>query len=302
MANKMFYTAEEAAEKLKKSVTDVLEMAKRGEIQEFRDRDKVMFKVEQVNLLAGEDDGDLPLALEDSRMDDSAIDLADSTGGRNAAASQRPAGKPPAGGRAGGPSGGQPGNRKQDLLADSREETGISAFDASRYGQDKSGSKAGGPGSRAGSGELSLETVGSGSGLLDLTRENDDSLSGAALIEDAFSNDDDVNLPANASGLFDAAGAESGGNVIAAPMGGMTMMPMMVESYDGAWSGLGVGLLIGAFASLVMTMIIGVVMATGTVPALATIFTGSMLLWAGGLLGLTLICGVVGFLIGRATE
>ena len=65
--SKMFYTAEEAAAKLGKSIDQVLEMGKRGEIQEFRDRDKVMFKAEQINLLAGEEEGgDIPLALEDS--------------------------------------------------------------------------------------------------------------------------------------------------------------------------------------------------------------------------------------------
>lgn len=274
MASKMFYTAEEAAQKLGKSVNDVLEMAKRGEVQEFRDRERVMFKVEQINMLAGDEaeaGGEIPLALEDSRMDDSAIDLADTTGGRRATPS------------------------KKDAMADSNEETGISAFDASRFGQDKAA------GSKGGSGELSLETVGSGSGLLDLTRENDDSLSGAALIEDAFQNEEDVQLPANASGLFDAAGAESGGNVVTST-GAMAMMPMMVETYDGAWSGLGVGMMIGAFAALVCTMIIAMVAFTGAVPSLATMFTGNLAVWAGGLLGVTIVCGLVGFFIGRATE
>ncbi|MFO0827292.1 MAG: helix-turn-helix domain-containing protein [Phycisphaerales bacterium] len=280
MANKMFYSAEEAAQKLGKPVNAVLEMAKRGEIQEFRDRDRVMFKVEQINLLAGGDDkdGEIPLALEDSRLDESAIDLADSTGGRSSPKAS--------------------GKRE---TADSSDETGISAFEASRYGQDKSsGSKAG---AKAGSGELSLETVGSGSGLLDLTRENDDSLSGAALIEDAFQSEEDVQLPANASGLFDAAGgADSGGNAVAAGAGTMAMMPMVVEAYDGSWSGLGVGLMIGAFAALLCALIIVAVGVSGAVPALATMFTGNLLVWGGGLLGVTIICGLVGFFIGRATE
>jgi hypothetical protein len=156
-----------------------------------------------------------------------------------------------------------------------------------------------------GSGELSLETVGSGSGLLDLTRENDDSLSGAALIEDAFQNEDEVQMPANASGLFEAAGgADSGGNAVMAGAGGgaVAMMPMMVESYDGSWSGLGVGLLVGAFAALVCVMIIALVMSTGAVPALATMFAANLWVWGGGLLGATVICGLVGFFIGRATE
>lgn len=276
MAGKMFYSADEAAQKLGKSVNDVLEMAKRGEIQEFRDRDKVMFKAEQINLLAGDEGeggGDIPLALEDSRLDDSAIDLADSTGGRGAK-----------------------GGAKKPAAPDSSDETGISAFEASRFGQDKTQLM-------GGSGELSLETVGSGSGLLDLTRENDDSLSGAALIEDAFQSEEDVQMPANASGLFEAAGgADSGGNAVLGSGAAVAMMPMVVETYEGSWSGLGVGLMIGAFASLVCVMIIALVMSTGAVPALATTFSSNLIVWGGGLLGVTLICGLVGFFIGRATE
>ena len=276
MGSKMFYTAEEAAAKLGKSVDQVLEMGKRGEIQEFRDRDKVMFKAEQINLLSGEEDGgDIPLALEDSSHGSghgAAIDLADSTPGTKRGPAAKPAPR---------------------SMADSSDETGISAFEASRFGQDKKG----------GSGELSLETVGSGSGLLDLTRENDDSLSGAALIEDAFSNDENVELPANASGLFEAAGgAESGGNVIAAGGGTMTMMPMMVESYDGSWSGAGIGLMIGSAISLVCVLIMAVVTSTGAVPALATMFTGNMPVWAGGLALVAIVCGIAGFAIGRWSE
>jgi hypothetical protein len=272
MGSKMFYTAEEAASKLGKTVEQVLDMGKRGEIQEFRDREKVMFKAEQINLLCGEDEGgDIPLALEDSSHG-SAIDLADSG---------KPIARTPQ------------AKANAKTMADSSEETGISAFEASRFGQDK----------KSGSGELSLETVGSGSGLLDLTRENDDSLSGAALIEDAFSNDENVELPANASGLFDAAGgADSGGNVVAAGAGTMTMMPMMVEDYDGAWSGAGIGLMIGSVIALACVLIMAVVNATGSVPAIATMFTENMPVWGGGLALVAIICGVAGFAIGRWSE
>ncbi len=276
MASKMFYTAEEAAEKLGKTVSQVLDMGKRGEIQEFRDRDKVMFKAEQINLLAGDEEGgDIPLALEDSSAGGAAIDLADTTGARGRMTSS-PTSKANA-----------------RTMADSSDETGISAFEASRFGQDK----------KSGSGELSLETVGSGSGLLDLTRENDDSLSGAALIEDAFSNDENVDMPANASGLFEAAGgAESGGNAVAASAGGMTMMPMIMEAYEGGWSGAGIGLMIGSMISLVCVLIMVVVTATGAIPALATMFTENMPVWGGGLALVAVVCGVAGFALGRWSE
>ena len=116
MGSKMFYTAEEAAAKLGKSVDQVLEMGKRGEIQEFRDRDKVMFKAEQINLLSGEEDGgDIPRALEDSSHGSghgAAIDLADSTPGTKRGPAAKPAPR---------------------SMADSSDETGISAFEASRF-------------------------------------------------------------------------------------------------------------------------------------------------------------------------
>lgn len=277
MANKMFYTAEEAAAKLGKSVEELLAMAKRGEIQEFKQGDKVQFKVEQVNLLAGgdEDLGEIPLALEDSKAG-SGIDLADSFVTPSAPKAAASGGKAPS-------------------LMDSSEETGISAFEASRFGQ-KATSDSG----------ISLENVGSGSGLLDLTRESEDTQLGADLISQTFDDDSAVEPIANASGLFEAAGAESGGNAVVgsvAPMaGGMAMMPMAAEAYDGKWSGLGSGLMIGSVAAMVVVGIIAATMSGGNASWIATAFAENLPVWGGGLLGVTLVSGGVGFFIGKATE
>jgi len=271
---KMFYTLDEVSQKLGKSVDEVKEMARRGEIQEFRDREKLMFKVEQINLLAGaaEESGDIPL-LEDSRLGGSGLDLQDS-------------------GLA---------------LADSRDASGMSAFDS------EAGAPAiGGPAGRGGDSgktqtavggddELSLEAVGSGSGLLDLTRESDDTSLGAELLEEVYSSSENVEIPANASGLFDAAGVESPGNAAVA-VGGLGMTPMMVESYDGAWSGLGVGLMVGTLVALVLVCVTVFVGLSGSMAGLASMFAGNLMVWAGGLLGVTLIFGVVGFVVGRATD
>ena len=61
---KMFYTIEEAAKRLGKSVSDVEAMAESGQLQQFQDRGKQMFKREQVDLIAGGggDDDAIPLA------------------------------------------------------------------------------------------------------------------------------------------------------------------------------------------------------------------------------------------------
>ena len=42
---KMFYTLEEVCLKLGKTEDEIKEMARSGQLQEFRDRDKLMFKV-----------------------------------------------------------------------------------------------------------------------------------------------------------------------------------------------------------------------------------------------------------------
>ena len=46
---KMFYTLDEAAAKLGMSESDVQSLAESGQLQEFRDRDKLMFKDEGGN-------------------------------------------------------------------------------------------------------------------------------------------------------------------------------------------------------------------------------------------------------------
>jgi hypothetical protein len=257
---KMFYTLDETARKLGKSPEQVKEMAKSGQIQEFRDRDKLMFKVEQIDLLASGDDAamDSEIGLEQSGASGSALGL-----------------------------------------VDSREDTGISVFDTAHGEKGKSGA-----GDthvpEAVEDELSLESVGSGSGLLDLTRESDDTSLGAELIEEVYSGDEGkVEVPAHASGLFEAAGAESPGNAIGV---GVASGPMLVEVYDGAGSGLGIGLMLGALAALICVGIMVAVGVTNTTPALATQMGGNVLMWGGIIGGATIVLGLIGMFVGKASE
>jgi hypothetical protein len=292
---KMFYTIDEVAAKLKKTPDEVKAMAKSGQIQEFRDRDKLMFKVDQIDLLAGgdEESGEVHLELEDTSggsaigLTGSGLDLRDDTG---------------------------------IGLADSREGTGISVFDtdhgssASAHGS-KAGSRAG---SAIGSGmadavsgetqvgadaiddELSLESVGSGSGLLDLTRESDDTSLGAELLEEVYSSDENIEIPANASGLFEAASTEASGDELRrAPS---AAMPMVIEVYDGAGSGLGAGLLVGALVAMICLAVIAFVGIGGATPGLATTIAGNLWVWTGGLAGIAIIAGLVGLFLGKASE
>ena len=266
---KMFYTLEEVCEKLVKEEDEVKEMVRTGQIQEFRDRDKLMFKVEQVDLLASgeEDTSDVHLELEDTGASGSGVALKDDSG---------------------------------LALEESREGTGVSVFDTDHGGED-TGRTVSEEGLED---EVGLDAVGSGSGLLDLTRESDDTSLGAELLEEVYQSEEAVEIPAHASGLFEAASAEKPGEEVAPPPGAAAM-PIMIEAYDGSGSGLGAGLLIGALAALVCVAIVGIVGVSGATPMLATKIASSgnsVMMWAGGLLGVTIILGLVGLFIGKASE
>jgi hypothetical protein len=269
---KMFYTLEEVCQKLGKTEDEVKSMARSGQIQEFRDRDKLMFKVDQIDLLAGGDDtGEVHLELEET------------SGGSGLALEEESA----------------------IGLEESREGTGISVFDTDHGAEDSTEQTHGGSAS-AGveEEELSLESVGSGSGLLDLTRESDDTSLGAELLEEVYSGEDKLEIPSGAAGLFEAGAPEAPEATVAtAELTGA--VPMVIESYDGGGSGLGAGLLIGAMAALVIVGVIVAVGIFGATPQLATKMAGSstsLMIWGGALLGGTIVFGLIGLLIGKATE
>ena len=65
------------------------------------------------------------------------------------------------------------------------------------------------------------------------------------------------------------------------------------------------GMLIGALLSLVCVAIVAIVGSTGATPGLATKFAasgGSLWTWFGGLAGVTLVLGLIGLFIGKASE
>ena len=258
---KMFYSMDEVCAKLGKTPDEVSKMVSSGQIQEFRDRDRLMFKAEQIDMLAGdEDSGEVKLDLETGAgLSGSGLSLEDES---------------------------------SIGLADSREGTGISVFDTD-HGLDESEQTQVGDVDE----ELTLDAVGSGSGLLDLTRESDDTSLGAALLEEVYSGEENIEMPANASGLFDAAPdapVTAGGVAVA--------MPVLIETYDGAGSGLGIGLMVGALVALICLAIIVIVGVSGGTAQLATTFAGNIMLWAGGLLGITIVLGLVGLFFGKASE
>ncbi len=277
--SKMFYTLSEAAQKLGKSEATVLSMSEKGLIQKNMHEGQVKFRVEQIDLLAGDEpalgNSGAPIGLADtgsgapinvspskpssSLLEESAIGLADSAGASGAG--------------------------KRSLAND---DSGISIF-------------AGGKSGSQGGGELGLEAVGSGSGLLDLTRESEETALGAELIEGVYGSDGANDLPPpGASGIFEPVGG--GGSFSGAGNQGGSPFPVAVEIYDGGWSGVGIGLMAAAVIALVCVAVSAIALTTGGSSQLATFFAEGMLVWVGGLAGVTAVFGVLGFFLGRATE
>ena len=262
--SKMFLTMEEAAEQIGKSVDDVKKMISEGKLQEFKQNDEIMIKSDQLALVieGGEmnlDDsvtGDA-MSLEDSFSDMIELDDASSSGSAIG-------------------------------LADSNEATGISAFDTALAQEP--------PAAAAGDDEFNLDSLESSSQMLDLTRESDDSMVGAELMTQSFEDEEMLDLPSSASGIFNRMDEDGGAQSVAAALGNSPMsVPMVIEEYDGASSGMALGGMIAA----ALAFIIVAIMATGGT-GIASWFNSTM-----GL-GIPLILLIVllgaGFVVGRATD
>jgi len=356
---KMFYTLDEVCTRLGKSQSDVETMVSAGEIQEFRDGEALVFKVEQIDLLASSDDSgsEIELDLSSSAFDmgdSGGIDMSasgsaeldlgevgsmsglDSTSGDDAGGLDAPTPLPdkaPASvedsaaggdglgmnldgsslssfdlggtGSAGGVDFTEPGSLvdemdlSAELAAPAADDSGdISGLDLGEAGETRIGD---------GIDDLTLESVGSGSGLLDLTRESDDTSLGAELLEEVYSSDDDfVDVPA-ASGLFEAAEAsgaakavmgtsEPGIAAVAAPVAGASVA---AQSWDPSGSGLSTGLCISALACLLGIFAIVGVEAIGSTSGLAPVIGEKLWIWSGGIAGGTVLLGLIGLLIGK---
>lgn len=257
-AKGLFYSVGDAAKRLGKSVSEVQEMVRRGELSEFRnENNELQLRREQVDLLAGDEDG---IPLSDSAAGGSGLGLAD-TGGSMAS------------------------------------RTGISVFDMDDAAEEADPSAqtqvtAGGAG-------LNLESFGSGSGLLDLTRESDETSLGAeGLLDELYSTGEQA-APSGVGGgpLFE--GAASAGEVSgfgAAPAMGFGVVAT-AEPFDGKGSGLTGGLMLGATLCLLVGL--GAVL-MGMLDALPQqLVDMNMMIVFGAMAGVTLIFGVIGFVVSK---
>lgn len=295
---KMFYTVEEAAEKLGVSSDEVRQMASDRKLQQFRDRDKLMFKREQVDQLAE---------------------------GGDAAASAGPGDDTVADTVAGAPSADAGDTDAIDLRSDSTasgetsDRTGVDVFqpeevaDADPKAQTQVTSSP--PEEEE---EMVIESVGSGSGLLDLTRESDDTSLGAELLDEIKPGGDSG---ASIGSGLEAASMETGAS---GPSGLENLSateepaepdnsgePGMAVSYaaepdDPAGNGLGAGMLLVCMAALIVGLVVSIsAVGGGARSSLMTFMTESSTnyyLVIGGLAVLAIVAGAVGLFLGKALQ
>ncbi|HCT44132.1 MAG: hypothetical protein CMJ35_03500 [Phycisphaerae bacterium] len=272
---KMFYTLDEAAAKLGMSETDVQSLAESGQLQEFRDRDKLMFKVEQVDLLAGDGDD----------IDDD-ITLADTSGGIEPISLS------------------STGSATSLSLESSGEGTGISIFEPEDgEAADANADTLVSGGALGGSG-FNMDAGASGSGLAQLAFEPDDTSLGGNLLDD-LAGDSQAGSMGNATGigdtalggsvsgaLFEGGDSESEFTPSAAPM----MAPMGGEAYDGPASGLFGGMALGSVLMLMLALAIMVLgMTGGSKELLSSVDTNMLYMIAGGGLGVVIIFAGIGW-------
>jgi excisionase family DNA binding protein len=268
---KMFYTLEEAAKKLGVSADKVREMATSGQLQEYRDRDKLVFKREQVDILSGDEGGGggdamIPLASDSGEI---ALAPEDSRGGSSV-----------------------PGA----TVGSTKERSGISIFEPEEGEEvDPSAQTQVSP---AGPGGTIGDPNASGSGLLGLAQESDDTSLGANLLGDDAGSKAGSASPgdtgAGGGALFEPAGVASdvsGG-------GGAGGYMMVTEVYDGPGSGLVGGLAFGMVVILAV-LLVCVMFGLSGGGGLISMFAANLWAVVGGLAALTVVAAVVGFLVGR---
>ena len=187
---KMFYSAEEAREKLGKTEEQLKDLVREGKLREFRDAGSVNYKVSDVDSIAAADPVEATASMSGSSMltaasasasgeivlepaDDSSIELAPSASDVMTLDDSDAADT-------------QAGLRAKE--GSSVPSIGINVFDDDELDEHVDPLAQTAVSDVAG---LGIEGAGSGSGILDLTRESDDTSLGAELLDEIYTSGDD---------------------------------------------------------------------------------------------------------------
>ncbi|MBN1125750.1 MAG: helix-turn-helix domain-containing protein [Sedimentisphaerales bacterium] len=326
----MFYNLQEVVEKLGKTDVQIKEMVREGKLREFRDGSKLLFKVEEVDKLAEERAPlDLTAADEIAKADaassaGSELDLSlDETGDIQLSPEEDT-----------GPADDLEGLDLTGLGDLTKADTNVESAGISVLAETDDGYKLASDtkGETVAEGEtedilgdldddMNLESVGSGSGLLDLSLQADDTSLGAVLDDilptgpdeqSEGSPADDLALMDEGEEVFEApaapvpapiAAAAPAAPVVAAP--GRAVAMVYEPEPTGADNACGITLFIG-MAAILITAIVTIAAFRGIRPSLltsleGTAFAGIPLVWvvAGGLAILMILILLIGAMLGK---
>jgi len=280
---KPFYSMEEVCQRLGKKEEQVRALVRDGALREFRDAGKVFFKADDVDKLAGGGSGEVEL----EPVGDELPDISSAPGGTSIIGLE--------------PLGDEEETKEGTVISSA----GIGVFDDDELEIDADPMADTQVTAAAADDQVSLEGTGSGSGLLDLTREPDDTSLGAELLDEIYPGEDEVDAAA-ASGLGAPAQqveedeAEEPEPVAAAPEPEPEYAAPRVVVAGDPNEGLFGGLLVGA---LLLLTLAGSVVASnlqGFTPDYARFLSDNFWPFLGGAVLLPILALLVGWVIGRA--
>lgn len=271
MAKKLYYTEQEAADLLGIDLEELARRVRDDKLRIFQDGAKKMFKADEVDAMAGggapREVEEIELAPVDSVADRVSLSEAD-------AAAEEPPGK-------------------EDTVITAE---GISIFDDEDLEIEVADPMAKTQIAPSLADQMSLEGVTSGSGLLDLTRESDDTSLGAEVLDHI---DMEEGLGSSITDVPDTApGTGYGVEPVAAPVQ-VVAAPAPIEQVDAA-SGLFGGVVVGC--ALVFAVLGAVVLAAAQniVPDYLTLMKQDLKIVLGGAAVVIVLCAVIGFAVGKA--
>lgn len=276
---KPFYSMEEVCARLGKDAEAVKKLVRDGALREFRDAGKVFFKAEDVDKLGrGGGKGDSgEIALEPAEEELPRIADSGGTSIIGLVPDEEPKGKKgdtavPAGGI------GVLDEDEVEIDADPMAKTQVT--------------------STVSSDQVSLEGTGSGSGLLDLTREADDTSLGAELLDEIYPGEEEATAPAPKAKRAPepepepeaAEEAEEAGEVVE---------PVYVTVGDPS-EGLFTGMLVGALLLLTVAASVAAGVLQGYVPDYGLWLSNNYLIFLAGGVVVVGLALVIGWLVGRS--
>lgn len=311
---KMFYTLEEVCEKLRMTEDQVKELVRGAQLREFRDAGKVNYKVDEVDAIAQSAGGAEPEAsgelvlepAEDSAAGSSDIDLASSSGlGSDVLTLDEADMDDTAAGTKAEEA------KKDDTVVTS---VGVNVFEDDEELADVD------PLAQTvvteGAAGLGIEGIGSsGSGLLDLTRESDDTSLGADLLDEIYPGEEggggvemgDATRAGLEEDLPEGEEAEVAEEILEADIGEGEAAPavpttrtrtVLEFSPDAVSTGL-TGMVVAATAVMLVAGLAAAAIMQGVWPGLLATVADNMLIFGGASVGLAAIGMAAGFLVGK---